>query len=74
MRGISALLFVTLFWLCVSAAPQQAPAPSLPRLIRFSGTILGDDSTPRTGTAGITFSLFPCLPAVGRAGWQLRRV
>lgn len=58
MRLIVALLSTVLFLLCFAADAQQDPAPTLPRLIRLSGTVLSADSTPRTGTAGITFSLY----------------
>jgi hypothetical protein len=40
----------------ISAAPISAS--QVPRLVRFSGTLLDDAAKPRTGVAGVTFLLY----------------
>jgi hypothetical protein len=55
------LAFVILLLLSSALLAQRNShdsLPSLPRLIRFSGTILAADSTPHAPTAGISFSLY----------------
>ena len=41
-----------------SSGSESSSALPVPRLVKFSGTVDNDQSAPRPGTAGITFSLY----------------
>ena len=37
----------------------QTPASGIPRLVRFAGTVTNGDGSPRAGTVGLMFALYP---------------
>jgi hypothetical protein len=53
----SLVLLILLSTLCASQT-STAAAPTVPRLVRFTGAVNSANGTPRTGVVGVMFSLY----------------
>ncbi len=63
--SVFVMLFLVLGWVSVVWAQSAPAAPAagtasttVPRLVKFSGTVKDADGKPRTGVTGITFALY----------------
>ncbi len=56
-----------------SSAASSTSASPVPRLIKFSGTLLDHQGQPRKDPVGVTFSLYAQQSGDAPAGWKRRR-
>ena len=75
-RSVFVMLFFVLGWVSVVWAQSAPAAPAagiasatVPRLMKFSGTVKDTDGKPRTGVTSITFALYKEQEG-GTALWQ----